>query len=213
MFRRKYAGLRSTVFLAPFLLLALAPDRSEAASTSYVIDFSFPFDPLAGSRFGVQGDFLEAARFEIDSSLLLEGTLNFVPYAKLDAFSVRLPTLSLGQGEKNRGDCLTVARPPCGVLFVGMEPLTLVGQFSIADPTGRFSFRLDNTGLSFANPDPIFQSVSIQDLDPRIRATVASGFARIRQPVPEPSAMLLLASGGVAVGHALRRRRRWAASA
>jgi hypothetical protein len=213
MLRLKCVKLGSVSFLALTLALPLAPDRAEAASTSYVIDFSFPFDPLPGSGLGVRGDFLEAGRFEIDSSLLPADTLNFVPYARVDAFSVRLPDLSLGQQEKNQGSCLTSARPPCGLLFVGTEPLTLVGQFTIADPNGRFNFRLDNTGPLSLSPDAAFQSVSIEDLDPRVRATTASGFVRIRQPVPEPSAMLLLASGGVAVGHALRRRRRLARSA
>ena len=213
MLSRKCAKLGSVASLALTLLLPLASDRAEAASTSYVIDFSFPFDPLPGSRLGVRGDFLEAARFEIDSALLPADTLNFVPYARLDGFSVKLPTLAVGQQEKNRGNCITSARPPCGLLFVGTEPLTLVGQFSIGDPSGRFNFRLDNAGPFSASPDGTFQSVSIEDLNPGIRATAASGFARIRQPLPEPSAMLLLASGGIAVGHALRRRKRLAPSA
>ncbi len=207
MFRLRCTKLGSVSFLALTLALPLAPDRAEAASTSYVIDFSFPFDPVPGSRFGVRGDFLEAARFEIDSSLLRADTLNFVPYARLQGFSVQLPAVSLGQQQKNRGSCITNARPPCGLLFVGTEPLTLVGQFSIADPSGRFNFRLNNTGPFSASPDAIFQGVSIEDLDPRIFSTVANGFARIRQPIPEPGAMLLLASGGVVVGCALHRRR------
>ena len=211
MFRLECSNLKTVSALVLVLLLGV-PDASEAASTSYVIDFSFPFEPRSGSSLGVQGEFLEAARFQIDSDLLPADTITFVPYARLDGFSLSVSSLSLGQQAKDGGNCLTGARLPCGLLFIGMEPLSLVGQFSIPDPSGRFNFRFDNTGPGLVSSDPLFQGVSIEDLASDVRTTVASGFATIRRPVPEPCSMLLLATGGAAVGQALRRRRRPAAA-
>jgi hypothetical protein len=213
MFRLKCEKHACVSALALVVLLLAMPTRSEAASISYVIDLSFPFDPSTRSSLGVQGEFFEAGRFQIDSALLPADRVSFVSYSQLEAFSLSLPTLSLAQGDKDGGSCLTGIRPACGLLFVGMEPLSLVGQFSIGDPVGRFHFRFDNTGPAFLGTDAPFQSVSIEDLDAGLRATVASGFARIRQPVPEPSSILLLTTGGLAVGHALRRRKRSAAAA
>jgi hypothetical protein len=206
MFRQRCAELGSVSACFVIALLLGAPDRSEAASLSYAIDLSFPFEPLGESNLEVQGTFREAARFRIDSDLLPADTITFVPYSRVDSFSLSLPTLSLGQREKDGGSCLTDVRPPCGLLFVGVKPLTFVGQFSIADPSGRFNFRLDNTGPGLASPGPLFQSASIEDLGPGLFVTVTSGFAVVR-PVPEPASMLLLTAGGIAVGNAVRRRK------
>lgn len=196
---------RSALCSSLVLAALLVSSRAEAASVSFVIDLDFPFAPTPGSALGIQGTFVEAARFDVDSALLPSGTISFVPYARLDAFSVSLPVLSVGQGEKNGGTCLSMNRPPCGILFLGGEPVSLVGQFSIPGAGGQFNFRFDNTGPGFLSPDAIFQSVSIEDLSAPFRQTVASGFATIR-PVPEPVSMLLFLAGGAAVGRALRRR-------
>src|SRR5215510_13482911 len=92
-------SLCSSVVLAALL----ASGRAEAASMSFVIDLDFPFAPTPGSALGIQGTFREAARFDVDSALLPSGAVTFVPYARLDAFSLGLPVLSVGQQQKNAG--------------------------------------------------------------------------------------------------------------
>jgi hypothetical protein len=199
------ARLRIASVLAVSVLLLLAPGRSQAASLPFVIDLSFPFDPVPGSSLSVQGTFLEAASFQVDSSLLRARRINFVPFNRLDAFTLGLPVLSLSPGEVRAGTCGTGVRPPCGILFVGTRPLTLVGAFNAPSASGAFSFGLANTGMSGFNPDPRFQTATI--FDSAARVVVASGFATIR-PVPEPSSLLLLLAGGLAVRRAVRNRHR-----
>lgn len=194
-------------FLASLLVAAVQTVVSSpvhASPITFAIDLSFPFEPFPAEG-GLTGTFLNAGTFRVESSLLPAQGSALISFAQVSDFSLQLPDFTIGSGDLGAGTCGSAARlPVCGFLFTDGRLRGLVGQYSMPTSDARFAFHLDNTSVTLFDTSSIFQSVSIDNLQAGI--TVASGFAAVRQPMPEPVSSLLFGAGAVMAALAARRR-------